>query len=151
MLLPYQWRRTRGLTCKHGTMSQHSWSICCSKTDGCPGSPDTRGWSKTFSRVRRSLAYSCNWDGSQYRYDRNGAIIWIHETSDLQIISCTSQFTKLNRVPSSNHQTSTYSSWHTRIPWNVTFFHNSSILPWSTWIHTKQFFVPGGNDNTCSP
>lgn len=52
--------------------------------------------------------------------------------------------TKFNRVPSSNCQTSTYSSWHTRIPRKVTCFCDSSIPTWLTGIHASQVFAPWG-------
>lgn len=72
-------------TWRCGIKSYRSWRIWCSRTQGPSLCFGPRGWSKILSKPIRSSAYSRNWDGSQYRYLRNGAIIATHELCALQL------------------------------------------------------------------
>lgn len=72
-------------TWRCGIKSHRSWRIRCSRTQGASLCFGPRGWSKILSKPIRSSAYSLNWDGSQYRYLRNGAIIATHELCALQL------------------------------------------------------------------
>lgn len=75
-------------TWRCGIKSHRSWRICHSSTDGASLCFGPWGWSKILSKPIRSSAYSRNWDGSQYRYLRNGAIKPTHELCALQFKKC---------------------------------------------------------------
>lgn len=81
-------------TWRCGMKSHRSWRIWCSRTQGASLCFGPRGWSKILSKPIRSSAYSRIWDGSQYRYLRNGAIIATHELCALQFKKKKKKFAK---------------------------------------------------------